>query len=230
MKRALITGASRGIGRAAAASLAEEGYHIILQGRDEEALLESSRLVAQQGSTAEAIKADLSNPEAIDSLMQIVGDKPLELLVNNAGIANAKPLPEITLEEWQKVFAVNVTAPFLLTQKCLTLMNQGGTIVNVLSTAARTPFANWSAYCMSKYALEGFTQSIKAELRSQGIRVINIYPAAVDTDIWEQVPGDWPREKMMKPEEVAEAIRYAVSRPASVLVEEIAVGGIAGNL
>jgi NAD(P)-dependent dehydrogenase (short-subunit alcohol dehydrogenase family) len=230
MKRALITGASRGIGRATAVSLVSEGYHIILHGRDEAALFETSKMVAEKGGTAEAIKADLSQPGAIDSMMEILGEKPLDLLINNAGIALTSPLMDISLDQWQKTFAVNVTAPFLLTQKCVPLMSEGSSVVNVLSTAARHPFPNWSTYCMSKYALEGFSQSIKAELRGQGIRVINIYPASTDTDIWEQIPGDWPRDKMMKPEDVAESIRYAVTQPASVLVDEVGIGGLAGTL
>ena len=79
-------------------------------------------------------------------------------------------------------------------------MKAGASIVNILSIAAKTGFANWSSYCMSKFALEGFSQSIREELRPRGIRVLNIYPAATDTEIWEPIEGNWPREKMMSSE------------------------------
>ena len=109
-------------------------------------------------------------------------------------------------------------------------MKQGAAIVNILSVAAQNGFAGWSGYCASKFALDGFTKSIREELRSGGIRVINVYPGATATDIWNNLPGDWPKEKMLRPEEIAEAVMFALNRPDSVLVEEIKLGGIAGKL
>ena len=83
---------------------------------------------------------------------------------------------------------------------------------------------------MSKFALRGFSDTLREELRPRGIRVIAVYPGAVDTPIWDSVPGDWPREKMMKPEEVAGAVAFAVSCPPSVLIEDITMGNLAGSL
>jgi NADP-dependent 3-hydroxy acid dehydrogenase YdfG len=102
--------------------------------------------------------------------------------------------------------------------------------VNILSVAAKTGFANWSAYCMSKFALEGFSQSVRQELREHRIRVINIYPAATNTEIWDDVSGDWPRDKMISPEEVAAAVAYSLSQPQNVAVENITLSNAAGNL
>jgi NAD(P)-dependent dehydrogenase (short-subunit alcohol dehydrogenase family) len=109
-------------------------------------------------------------------------------------------------------------------------MPEGAAIVNLLSVAAKTVFPGWSAYCMSKFALDGFARALREELRARKIRVINLYPAATNTDLWDGVEGDFPREKMMPPEEVAEAVAYGLSRPPSVLVEDISVGSIGGNL
>ena len=83
---------------------------------------------------------------------------------------------------------------------------------------------------MSKFALEGFSQSIREEVRSRGIRVLNVYPAATNTEIWQGVEGEWPREKMLLPEEIADAIAYALSRPAHVAVENIEVKALSGRL
>src|SRR5438128_2297517 len=96
--------------------------------------------------------------------------------------------------------------------------------------AAKTGFANWSAYCMSKFALEGFSQSVRDELREHRIRMINIYPAATNTEIWDDVTGDWPREKMIAAEEVASAVAYGLSRPENVAVENVTLSNDAGNL
>ena len=83
---------------------------------------------------------------------------------------------------------------------------------------------------MSKFALRGFSETLREELRPRGIRVIAVYPGATDTSIWDSVPGDWPREKMMQAEEVAGAVAFAVSCPSNVLIEDITLGNLAGSL
>src|SRR5438477_7500650 len=117
-----------------------------------------------------------------------------------------------------------------LTQHFAPNMPPGSSIVNILSIAAKTGFANWSAYCMSKFALEGFSQSVREELRDHRIRVLNIYPAATNTEIWDDVSGDWPRQKMISAEQVADAVAFALSRPDSVAVDNITLSNAAGNL
>jgi NAD(P)-dependent dehydrogenase (short-subunit alcohol dehydrogenase family) len=102
-------------------------------------------------------------------------------------------------------------------------MPPGSSIVNILSIAAKTGFANWSAYCMSKFALEGCSQCVREELRDRRIRMINVYPAATDTHIWTHIEGKWPRHKMISPEEVASAVAYALSQPANVALENITI-------
>jgi NAD(P)-dependent dehydrogenase (short-subunit alcohol dehydrogenase family) len=159
-----------------------------------------------------------------------VGKGPIDLLVNNAGIAVVKPFTEITTIEWEQTVGVNITAPFMLTQHFAPRMPPESSIVNILSVAAKSGFANWSAYCMSKFALEGFSQSVREELRDRKIRVINIYPAATDTNIWSDIEGNWPRHKMISPEDVASAVAYALSRPADVTLENITLSSLTGNL
>ena len=230
MKRYLITGASRGIGRAIAEKLAGPERALLLHGRDREALARSCASVEAKGGQAISLCYDLRDSVMIQKLVDEVGNTALNGLINNAGIAVVKPLAEVTLEEWQSSFALNVTAPFLLTQKLLPVMSAGSTIVNILSIAAKTGFPNWSAYCMSKFALEGFSQSVREELRPRGIRVLNIYPAATNTEIWNAVEGEWPREKMLSAEEIGEAVAYALSRPGEVAVENIELKNVSGSL
>jgi short-subunit dehydrogenase len=230
MKRILVTGASRGIGRAIAEKLAAPDTTLLLHGRDEAALAQTCRSVEAKQARVISLRYDLAEKLEIEKLIQEVGAEPLDVLINNAGFAIVKPLDAISLDEWNKTLAVNVTAPFLLTQKLSVNMKTGASIVNILSIAAKTGFANWSSYCMSKFALEGFSQSIREELRPRGIRVLNIYPAATDTEIWKPIEGDWPREKMMSPQEIAEAVAYALSRPAEVAVENISLTNVGGAL
>ena len=230
MKRYLITGASRGIGRAIAEKLAAPDVTLLLHGRDTIALAKTRKSVESHCAGVVPLIHDLAVESGVSNLINEVGPKPIDLLVNNAGIAIVKPFAEITRVEWEQTVGVNITAPFLLTQHFAPRMKPGSSVVNILSIAAKTGFPNWSAYCMSKFALEGFYQSVRAELRDHKIRVINVYPAATDTEIWNNVQGDWPREKMMSADEVASAVAYAFSRPADVVLENIVLTGVAGNL
>ncbi|MEW6052113.1 MAG: SDR family oxidoreductase [Candidatus Zixiibacteriota bacterium] len=230
MERCLITGASGGIGRAVALRLALKQRLLLLHGRDRARLGETAAQVASQGGQSRQLVGDLADTAAVERVIADIGHEPLQMLVHSAGIAIVKPMDEHSVEEWQQVLAVNVTAPFLLTQKLLPLMPPGASVVNILSVAAKVPFAGWSSYCMSKFALDGFMRSVREEVRSRGIRVINIYPQATATAIWNGVPGDWPRERMMAPEQVAEAVAFALSRPADLLVEDISLGNLGGNL
>jgi NAD(P)-dependent dehydrogenase (short-subunit alcohol dehydrogenase family) len=230
MKRYLITGASRGIGRAIAEKLAESNVTLFLHGRDVAALRETTNLVEAKGAISRQLRADLGDKSSIRALIEQVSGEPLDALINNAGIAVVKPLDKISIEEWERTFAVNVTAPFLLSQGLIPAMSQGGSIVSILSIAAKAGFAGWSSYCMSKFALEGFSQAIREELRARKIRVINIYPAATDTDIWNAVEGERPREKMISAGQVASAVAYALAQPSDVLIENITVGNLSGSL
>jgi short-subunit dehydrogenase len=230
MKRYLITGASRGIGRAIAEKLAANDVQLLLHGRDTVALAEVCDSLNDRCARVVRLIHDLAVPSGISDLIDQVGKNPVDLLVNNAGIAIVKPFCEITPVEWKQTVGVNITAPFMLVQHFSPHMPPGSSIVNVLSIAAKTGFANWSAYCMSKFALEGFSQCVREELRDRKIRVINLYPAATDTDIWTQIEGRRPREKMISPHEVANAVAYALSRPTDVALENITLSSLTGNL
>jgi NAD(P)-dependent dehydrogenase (short-subunit alcohol dehydrogenase family) len=230
MKRYLITGASRGIGRAIAEKLAAEDTVLLLHGRDTVALAQTRKAVEPHCAKVIPLVHDLAKPSGVSDLISEVGRDAIDLLVNNAGVAVVKPFTEITTVEWEQTVGVNITAPFMLTQHFAPRMAPGSSIVNILSVAAKSGFANWSAYCMSKFALEGFSQCVRDELRDRKIRVINVYPAATDTNIWNEIEGDWPRHKMISPEDVASAVAYALSRPTDVALENITLSSLAGNL
>src|SRR5437773_4044959 len=230
MKRYLITGASRGIGRAIAEKLAAKDVELLLHGRDTVALPQTQKAVESQCAKVALLIHDLAITAGVSDLIAEAGKEPIDLLVNNAGVAVVKPFIEITQIEWKQTVGVNITAPFMLTQHFAPRMPPGSSIVNILSVAAKRGFPNWSAYCMSKFALEGFSQCVREELRDRKIRVINVYPAATDTEIWNEIEGDWPRGKMISPKDVASAVAYALSRSADVALENITLSSLAGNI
>jgi len=230
MNRYLITGASRGIGRAIAEKLAAKDVELLLHGRDTVALAQTRKATESQCAKVALLIHDLANSAGVSDLIAEVGNEPIHLLVNNAGVAVVKPFTEITPIEWEQTVGVNITAAFLLTQRFAPRMPPGSSIVNILSVAAKRGFPNWSAYCMSKFALEGFSQSIREELRDRKIRIINVYPAATATDIWDSIQGKWPRQKMMSATQVADAVAFALARPTDTLIENITLSSLAGNL
>jgi short-subunit dehydrogenase len=229
MKQYLITGASRGIGRAIALRLAAPDVMLLLHGRDTVALAETCRVADKSGAKTAKLIHDLATFRGINDLIAEVGHKPIDLLVNNAGIAVVKPFAEITREEWEQTIGVNVTA--LFSDPTFRSANAAGSsIVNILSVAAKTAFPNWSIYCGSKFALEGLSTAIREELRSRKVRMLNIYPAATDTDIWNAVSGEWPREQMMSAADVANAVAFAINQPPAVIIENITLSKTAGSL
>lgn len=230
MKRYLITGASRGIGRAIAEKLATKDVVLLLHGRDTVALSQTRKAVEAKGAKVILLVHDLATFSGTSDLIAEAGREPIDLLVNNAGIAVVKPFTEITTIEWEQTVGVNISAPFMLTQHFASRMPPGSSVVNILSVAAKTGFPNWSVYCMSKFALEGFSQCVREELRDRKIRVINIYPSATETDIWDNIEGKWPRDKMMSATQVADAVSFALARPNETLVENITLSSLAGNL
>ena len=230
MQRILITGASRGIGRAIAIRLAAPDKLMLLHGRDREALETTGAQADKRGAKTLLLPFDLADPEQIEALIREVASAPLHVLINNAGVSFTRPLADQTMQEWQATLAVNVTAPFLLCRGLVPVMPAGASIVNIISSAGKIGFPTWSSYCMSKFALDGFGRAMREELRPKGIRVIHVFPSATDTDIWKSVPGDWPRDKMMRPENVADAVASALEQPAGVVVEDVTLGPIGGRL
>lgn len=230
MRTVIVTGASGGIGAAIAVRLAVPGRRLVLQGRRREALDDVTVEVRRRGAEAEAVAVDLTSPQGPSKVIAAAAGEPILALVNNAGSAVVKPVEEISLEEWQASLALNLTAPFSLVREALPFLSTGSAIVNVLSVAARQAFAGWSAYCAAKSGLDGFSRALREELRPRGIRVINVYPAATDTPLWDGVSGTWARERMLRPADVAEAVAFALTSPPRVEVGGIELGDVSGAL
>ncbi|MGA7908051.1 MAG: SDR family oxidoreductase, partial [Candidatus Sulfotelmatobacter sp.] len=223
---ALVTGATRGIGLAIARALAAQSCNLVLSGRDESALRRISRELARQGIRILAHPCDVRDPDSVDALFRSVRHqfKRLDILVNNAGIAHTNlSVDKIPFPVWKDVMETNLDGTFLVTQAALAIMRRGGTIVNNLSIAANRVFAGSAAYNASKHGALGFTNTLREELRSKGIRVIGLLPGATDTEIWKTLWPQAPRHKMLAPETVAKAVVSAILLPPSATVENLEV-------
>ncbi len=218
-KYAVVTGGNRGIGLAIARALVREGCSVMITGRDRTALrVAKAELAADCISGAEVLAevCDVREEKSVACVFARVKKRwgRLDVLVNNAGISQARfPLTETPVELWRSVIDINLTGTFLCCRAGVPLMPAGSTVVNTLSIAAKQNFPEFSAYNASKRGALGLTLTLREELIPKGIRVMALMPGATATDIWEQFWPEAPREKMVQPESVAEAVVYAVTLP-----------------
>jgi 3-oxoacyl-[acyl-carrier protein] reductase len=225
---AFITGATHGIGRATAFALGRAGYAVGVCARtaaNVEALVGELKAA---GIAAAGAAADVSQAEpvarAVAQVTAALG--AIGLLVNNAGVLIARPFEELTLEDWDATMGTNLRSLFLVTRAVLPGMRQRrqGTVVNVASLAGRNGFAGGTAYSASKHAVLGFGRSLMLEVRKEGIRVITVCPGSVDTGMLHDQPMlKSEPQRILRPEDVADAILAAVRLPARAMVSEIDV-------
>jgi 3-oxoacyl-[acyl-carrier protein] reductase len=223
---ALVTGATHGIGRATAFALGRAGYRVGVCART---AAKVDSLVAElraAGIEAAGRAADVAHAAQVTSVVEHVSKELGEIgvLVNNAGVLIARPIEELTLEDWDATMATNLRGLFLMTRAVLPPMRARGRgdIVNVASLAARNGFVGGSAYAASKHAVLGFGRALMLELRKEGIRVVTVCPGSVDTAMLRDQPmlkSDPAR--ILRPEDVAETILHALDLPARALVSEV---------
>ncbi|MFN0102728.1 MAG: SDR family NAD(P)-dependent oxidoreductase [Bryobacteraceae bacterium] len=186
-KTAVITGGSRGLGKAMALALAAEGVRIALVARDETAMADVAGLVAEAGSEAVCFKTDVTDEIAVAQLQQDVLARfgGVDILINNAGINIRKPVQEFTLDEWRRVNDTNVTSVFLLCRAFVPHMKGKGygRILNMTSIMSHVSLPGRTAYSTSKAALLGFTRALALELASEGVTVVGISPGPFATEM-----------------------------------------------
>lgn len=216
---ALVTGATRGIGRAIAEDLART-HDVVLVGRDQEALA----AVAQHLEGASTLALDVGDASAVDAVTPPSG---LDVLVHAAGVSVNGTVGEVSREDWRQVFEVNVFGVAHLTSRLLPALRAGGgTVVLVNSGAGLFSTPGNAVYSGSKFALRTFADCLREEEREHGVRVVSVHPGIVDTDMGRQVleRGDGGRpERMIKPSTIAAAVRVAVDAPPEAQYETISV-------
>ncbi len=222
----LITGASRGIGRAISIKFAEENYQTVLTARNTAHLRETAEIIRENGEADPlVIPANLRDSHQIGRLVGSAIQRfgKIDILVNNAGILHLKPFLEITSEEYDEMFDVNMKAAFQLTQQVAPGMIQrkAGTIINIASLAGKNGFKTGAGYAATKFALRGFAASLMLELREHDVRVITVFPGSVDTRAIVKHANAPRPESMLKAEDVAHVVFAAATTPARATVSEI---------
>lgn len=230
----LITGSSRGIGRAAAILFAERGYRVVINYfQSEEAALSLSRQLNEKGCRTLALHCDVSDRDQVRRMVEETEKAfgPIDILVNNAGIAEMKLFTDITPEYWERIFAVNVNGIFHCCQAVVPSMvsRKSGRIINISSIWGMVGASCETHYSATKGAILAFTKALAKELGPSGIRVNAIAPGAVYTDmiagldpqILEQVKAETPLGVIGSPEEIAETIFFAASQNAALFTGQV---------
>jgi NAD(P)-dependent dehydrogenase (short-subunit alcohol dehydrogenase family) len=222
----VITGASTGIGKSIAVAYAAEGAKIVLASRNAEKLELVAKEIQSAGGSALVVPVDVTDEDAVIDLFRqtVEAFDRLDILVNNAGVSKGAPTDELSLEVWQQVIDVNLTAAFLCSREALKFMKpQGsGRIVNIGSVSAKVPRIHSAAYTTSKFGLEGLTRSLALDARDFGIAVSILHPGNTATPIWTGREEIARQEGVMSPDDVARVAVTIATLPREVnLLESI---------
>ena len=221
----LITGGTRGIGRALAETLLRNGDKVAVTGTTEDGVVKAERELAQYGSVATIVcnVRDASSAElAVRTAVARFGG--LDVLVNNAGVGVGVPIAEMPHDEWHRIIDTNLTGIFNCCRAAIPHLRErgGGWIVNISSLASKNPFAGGAAYCASKAAVNAFSEALMQELRGDNIRVTYVLPGSVATGFSGREPSAGSDWKLL-PEDVAQAIADVLSHPARSLPSRIEI-------
>ena len=233
MPTALITGASRGIGRRTAELLARKGWDLKLIARRGDQLEQLATELRPMDVRVDVRSVDLTDPQAIHPELTGLleqGSAPA-VLINNAGAAYTGDLLAMPLERWQWLMQLNVTSVMQVCAAVVPAMRpSGGLVINVNSHAARNAFPQWGAYCVSKAALASFTRCLAEEERAHGIRACTLTLGAVNTPLWdaETVQSDFDRRAMLTVDQAAETLVNLAEQPVNQVIEDLTLMPAAG--
>ena len=235
MSTVLITGASRGIGKATARAFANSGWNLLLLARSGDDL---GRLVEEIENKKIKVfyqSIDLSNPKKISKGISELMNNDLvpSVLINNAGVAWTGDLLSMTLEKWEWIMQMNLTSIFQVCSEVVPLMREkGGLVINVSSHASRNVFPQWGAYCVSKTALACFTKCLAEEERKNLIRACTLTLGSVNSSLWDSdtVGMQFDRSSMLSVEQVAFELLHLANQPNNQIIEDITLMPSAGAL
>jgi len=231
-KTAIVTGSSKGIGKAIALDLAKKGANIIVNYiNGEDAAIKVVEEIKSIGADAIAVKADVSNKEQVESLFGAAKEKfgKIDILVNNAGITKDRSLKKMTEDEWKTVINVNLNSVFYCSQQAAYQMESGSSIINISSIVGISGNFGQTNYSASKAGIIGFTKSLAKELGGKGIRVNAIAPGFIETEMTDKIPFIKkkimltlvPMGRMGKPEEIAQVVSFLASSQATYINGEV---------
>ena len=229
---ALVTGGSRGIGHAIACTLATAGYDVAITGRHTAQLTQAVAAIEALGAHSYAITADLERPEApaqvVHQAVSAMGG--IDLLVNCAGLSLSGGFEEASVEDWNRIFAVNARAPFFICREALPYLKQSSRpiVINVASVVGFKGYVHQSVYASSKHALTGFTKVFAKEVQPFGIRVHLISPGGVATEMVTRMRPDIDTSELIQPDEIAGIVRYILSCHGNGTVDQFYIRRFSG--
>ena len=227
-KRAVVTGASKGIGFAVAKALLAEGAHVAICARDAKSLDRAQGELSKVGGGGKIIgqSTDVSRAGEVARFFEFAGTElgGLDILINNAGLAVFKPARQLSVEEWDRQIGVNLSGAFYCSHEALRRFDpaRGGWIVNISSLAGKNPFSGGAGYNASKFGLNGFSEAMMLDHRNENVRVSYIMPGSVDTHFSGREPAaaaDWK----IAPEDIAQIVLNVLQMPARTLISRIEV-------
>ena len=226
-KVAIVTGASKGIGKAIAEVFAKSGVKVVLAARTRKVVEQVEADLKETGADVLAIPTDVTDDKAVQSLITETLDayQKLDILINNAGAGVFGNVIDFDHTDWDTVINANLKGVFLCSKFALPhlIADGGGQIINVLSIAAKVAFPASGAYCAAKAGSLAFTKVLAAEVRQQNVRVTAVLPGSVETPFWDDIPEHPDFDKMLKPEHIADAILSVCQQPKGMVTEEIVV-------
>lgn len=219
----IVTGASSGIGRGIAERLGAGGARVVLAARRMDQLEAVAAQIRSEGGEALPVQTDVTSDDEVETLVSRTLDEygRIDLLVNNAGIARHQSFMELTIEDFERLFAVNVFGLVRCTKAVAPHMieREAGTIVNISSGAGFMGYAGGSAYCATKHAVNGFGKAVYDELRHHGVQVYTVGPGAVDTTMTSHDPDDPERQQMLQVGDLSELVEFLATRERHVSFE-----------
>ena len=227
-KVAIITGASKGVGKATALLLAKQGMYLVLVARSADELTELKNEILKEeeskclvfiGSVSDASLANKVVKETIEAYGKI------DFLINNAGYGIFKPTVEITEQDWDEMYATNAKGTFLFSKAVLPQMQQQqcGHIINIASDVARRTFENGALYCSSKFAQDAFSMALRKEVRKHKIKVSVVYSGLVDTHFHAEPEGDAAHAEWLTSFDMASSLHYIMEQPPNVVIDELMI-------
>jgi NAD(P)-dependent dehydrogenase (short-subunit alcohol dehydrogenase family) len=226
-KVALITGGGRGLGEAICRRLAADGALVIVADIRRELAEDISRSLRDQGSSSRPLVLDVTSETQVEEAVGgVIGEHGrLDILVNNAGVDVTAPIEELSVPEWDRIIAVNLRGPFLMSRKALTAMRRQGSghIVNVVSTAAKRTWANASAYHASKWGLLGFSHALHVEARRHAVKVTAVIAGGMRTPFLLDRFPELDPGVLQDPRNVADTICFVLTQPAETVIPEVLV-------
>ncbi|CAN5508245.1 SDR family oxidoreductase [soil metagenome] len=226
-KVALVTGGARGLGEATCRALSNAGATVVVADVREELAKKVVADIEEAGGRANVLVVDLRERSEIEEAVRATVDQHgrIDALVNNAGTDVTVPIEELEAEDWDRVLAVNLRAPFLVSKSVLAVMRAQGSghIVNVVSTAAKRAWANASAYHASKWGLLGFSHALHVEARPDGVKVTAVVAGGMRTPFLLDRFPELDPQVLQDPANVAETIRFVLTQPAETVIPEVMV-------